>query len=281
MKRFEKLWPLPPDANIEISSVPYSNSVWGHSLCSPGDQKISFSVHEAGLFVYLDSGRFGVRSEKYSSVFHSKSALYVPPRTPYIVHNLGAGPTGWFVSLPEFLCKALPENIVGLDALDLLIALGRKIASWGRIEAHRGSQQAYVTAFLQELNETKTSLPTALRLPQSAQLLSIAEKLVACPGDMNNITYWAKQAGMSRRSFTRAYSIETGLPFSTWRRRLKIHAAIKSLGAGMSVGDISFDLGYQNPSAFIVAFRNEFGSSPTEFMKKHALIPHRPGRKTG
>ncbi|HMV40724.1 MAG TPA: helix-turn-helix domain-containing protein, partial [Plasticicumulans sp.] len=54
----------------------------------------------------------------------------------------------------------------------------------------------------------------------------------------------------------------TGLSFADWRRRLRLLLALGALEAGRSVTAVALDSGYDSLSAFIAAFRNEFGTTP-------------------
>jgi len=66
---------------------------------------------------------------------------------------------------------------------------------------------------------------------------------------------------------TRLFQRETGLSFRAWRRRLRLLKSLGGLEAGESVTSVALDSGYNSTSAFIAAFRNEFGMTPREVMR--------------
>ena len=60
---------------------------------------------------------------------------------------------------------------------------------------------------------------------------------------------------------------ETGLSFRAWRQRLRLLAALTPLERGERVTDVALACGYDSTSAFISAFRQQFGCTPGEFFR--------------
>jgi AraC-like DNA-binding protein len=76
----------------------------------------------------------------------------------------------------------------------------------------------------------------------------------------------AREVGMSRRAFTRHFHSQTGCTFSQWKRLAAVQRATEMLAEGNSVTTIAFDLGYENPSAFIAMFKELRGAPPRQFL---------------
>jgi AraC-like DNA-binding protein len=55
------------------------------------------------------------------------------------------------------------------------------------------------------------------------------------------------------------------MSFSEWRARLRLLEALKRLAAGEPVTQVSLDVGYNSPSAFIARFKRELGATPRRF----------------
>jgi AraC-like DNA-binding protein len=92
--------------------------------------------------------------------------------------------------------------------------------------------------------------------------------LISNPSDKRNIEDFADLACVSSRTFARIFIKETGLTFGDWRKQVRLIAAIEKLEKGVSVSQISADLGYNTPSAFAEMFRKEFGVSPSRYLQK-------------
>jgi AraC-like DNA-binding protein/quercetin dioxygenase-like cupin family protein len=114
--------------------------------------------------------------------------------------------------------------------------------------------------------------PFILPFPANARLSKLCRDFVASPTPHVVIDEWAAEAGMSRRSFTRAFQRETGLSLSMWRRQATLFAALPRLADGASVTSIALDLGYESAPAFTTMFRKMLGISPRNYMRQTPVI---------
>lgn len=122
---------------------------------------------------------------------------------------------------------------------------------------------AVVLDELEALPEAALSLPGA----QDIRLQRVTRHLVARPGDQRSLAELAAMAGASPRTLERLFRTETGLSFRQWRSRLRLLSAIEGLNAGHSSTTLAFSLGYSSASAFVAAFRAEFGTTPQRFLR--------------
>lgn len=109
--------------------------------------------------------------------------------------------------------------------------------------------------------------PLHLPLPRDPRLKAITDSLLAAPGDNRDLTQWGRRTGASGRTLARLFRRETGMTFASWRRRLRLLAAVSRLGGGESVTTVAYDLGYHSPSAFVAMFRRSLGTSPGRYLK--------------
>lgn len=109
--------------------------------------------------------------------------------------------------------------------------------------------------------------PLGLPLPADPRLLRIARQLLDQPDAAFGLDHWAQLAAMSTRTLSRHFQRETGMSFDTWRQRARLLCATEKLAAGVPVGTIALDVGYQHASAFIAMFRRHFGQTPTEWLQ--------------
>jgi transcriptional regulator GlxA family with amidase domain len=81
-----------------------------------------------------------------------------------------------------------------------------------------------------------------------------------------DITGWAKQAGLSRAHFFRLFESSIGVPPKVYMNVLKMERAVDLvLKRQQSLCEISEELGFAEPAHFTRFFRNHAGVSPREF----------------
>src|SRR5690606_18991120 len=112
--------------------------------------------------------------------------------------------------------------------------------------------------------------PFALPFPADPRLVRLCRAFVAAPSAATTIDQWATRAGMSRRSFTRAFQRETGVSLSVWRRQAILLAALPLLAGGRSVTEVALDLGYESAPAFTTMFRRMLGVAPRTYLRQGA-----------
>jgi AraC-like DNA-binding protein len=73
--------------------------------------------------------------------------------------------------------------------------------------------------------------------------------------------------GASGRTLAREFVAEAGVPFGRWRTLLRLQAALSMLAAGQPVSRVAGRVGYENPSAFVAAFRRQTGLTPAAYFR--------------
>ena len=87
------------------------------------------------------------------------------------------------------------------------------------------------------------------------------------PADGRSLAEWGSVVGASDRTLSRAFVADTGVPFGRWRTLLRMRIALASLAAGDPVNNVSRNVGYESPSAFVAAFRKETGVTPSVYFR--------------
>lgn len=116
---------------------------------------------------------------------------------------------------------------------------------------------------------------SGLPVPDDRRIREITRSLLASPADDRSLEQWAGTVGTSVSTITRAFAEVTGLSFVRWRRQVRINAAMPLLLHGLPVAAAGRRVGYQSPSAFVTAFRQETGTTPGAFLRSHG--DSRPG----
>ncbi|MGQ0504620.1 MAG: helix-turn-helix domain-containing protein [Myxococcaceae bacterium] len=79
----------------------------------------------------------------------------------------------------------------------------------------------------------------------------------------------ASKAGASESTLLRAFRRElASTPSRYWRSRKLDEAMVLLRSGGLSVSEVSLEVGYDNPTAFGFAFRKRFGQPPSSFRSR-------------
>jgi AraC-like DNA-binding protein len=113
-----------------------------------------------------------------------------------------------------------------------------------------------------DLLQAARPLDLALPLPADRRALALARRLMIDPSESAPLAELARSAGASLRTLQRLFPVETGLTLEAWRQKARLIAAVAALSGGASVTTTAFDCGYESPSAFITAFKRQFGVTP-------------------
>ena len=173
----------------------------------------------------------------------------------------------------------LPDVLRVLAMSELMRSLMVEAVRAGGDEAAEERMAAIMRLILLEIPELEER-PFALPFPSDARLVKLCREFVAAPFAGATLDYWADKAGMSRRSFTRAFQRETGLSLSMWRCQATLLAALPLLASGRSVTEVALDLGYESAPAFTTMFRRMLGVAPRTYLREGGRgRPIAPGRE--
>ncbi|WP_206185531.1 helix-turn-helix domain-containing protein [Sphingosinicella sp. CPCC 101087] len=107
--------------------------------------------------------------------------------------------------------------------------------------------------------------PLALPEPSDPALVRIADALRADPSDARQLQDWARELGTTTRSLARAFARESRMPFTEFRRQVRLHAAMERLARGEAVTNVALDVGFSSTSNFIAMFRRATGLTPKAY----------------
>lgn len=113
--------------------------------------------------------------------------------------------------------------------------------------------------------EAAPSEPLRLPKPADAKLRAITDTLMDKPDDKTTLSHWSASLGISQRTLTRLFYAETGMGFRAYKARVQMHVALGLLATDKPLSQIALDLGYENQSSFIYAFRSWMGISPGRY----------------
>ena len=169
-----------------------------------------------------------------------------------------------FLYLTPELAAPLPAVPQVLEVAPLLRELILHVLT---IRTLRAAEPAHarMAAFVVDLLRAARPVDLALPLPRDRRARALAERLQATPAETASLGELARGAGASLRTLQRLFPAETGLTLEAWRQKARLIAAVASLSNGAAVTTTALDCGYDSPSAFITAFKRQFGVTPGRY----------------
>ncbi|HEY9311568.1 AraC family transcriptional regulator [Williamsia sp.] len=96
---------------------------------------------------------------------------------------------------------------------------------------------------------------------------TIASTLLHDPADQTRLDEWAARLHTSTKTLQRDFVREFGTPFSQWRTKIRLEAAVVLLES-KSVTEVAHLVGYASVPAFVSAFSREYGRTPGRYVTR-------------
>ncbi|TFG94725.1 MAG: response regulator, partial [Calditrichales bacterium] len=147
--------------------------------------------------------------------------------------------------------------------------------------------KAQIENLLMQRQRLRSHFQENLQVPQAGDLICandqkfykrVTDLIDENLGDVSfNVEKLASEVGMSRTHLTRKLAALTGQSTVDLMRRIRLHKAVSLLKEkGGNVGEIAWQVGFENPSYFTKCFRREFGMNPTAHLKLKKQIDEIP-----
>jgi AraC-like DNA-binding protein len=209
--------------------------------------------HTRGQLLALARGLLVVQTAGARWLFPSGRCAWIPPGFVHQARSFGAASGSMLFLSPE-----------------LLFSLISRIHRWNNAAPENTSQRRLLRVLKDEVRTTAGE-PLRLAVPTSESLARVANALLTNVGDERTLDEWAGEAGMSRRTFMRAFTAEMGVPFGRWRQMARLFCALELLAQGGSITNAAFTVGYSSVSAFTEVFRGVFGQTPGKYCSRSVL----------
>jgi AraC-like DNA-binding protein len=213
---------------------------------------------------YASAGVLRVATAGSAWIVPPHRAVWIPAGVEHSEEIRGQG-TMRSLYFASAVAKRLPRDCVVMTVPALLRELILEATAYGALDAKVGEQRRLAQVIVDRIARLSPASSQNLPMPSDARALAIAQRLMKAPANGEPIETLARRAGASKRTAQRLFAAETGMSFAAWRQRLRLLSAIERLERGRSVTDAAFDVGYTSVSAFVSAFRREFGVTPGRF----------------
>jgi AraC-like DNA-binding protein len=225
-----------------------------------GGHHIEPHAHPWAQLIYAGSGTMRVRADRALWIVPPARAIWAPAGVTHEIWARGDFAMRTLYLAPD-LVPLLPASCVALDVSPLLREMILQVVALGMLDAGNPVHARLAGVVVDQLAGMK-ALPLTLPLPSDPRAVRLAERLRDDPSCAVDLDMLATDAGASPRTIQRLFLAETGLRFAEWRQRMRLLHGASLLGAGSSVTEAGLEAGYASTSAFIAAFRKQFGRTP-------------------
>ncbi len=228
----------------------------------PGHATV-WHAHRRSQLFYGSSGVTRVATKDGTWIAPPLRAIWVPGEIEHQV--ICRGPVSFrTLYIDPGVSARLPTECRVLEVSDLLRALIIESVSIPLDYDIEGRDGYLVKLILHEIESAPVS-PLHIRMPHSRNLRKMCDRILKDPSINADLDYWSEKTGMSRRTLTRHFRMETGMSVATWLKQARLVEALSRLAEGASVTTVAFEVGYESSSAFGAMFRRTFGCSPTRY----------------
>src|ERR1700730_11142900 len=221
--------------------------------------------HHRGQLVALTQGLLIVETEDERWMCPSQRRGWTPPNCKHAARSVG-GAAGSMVDLSPEICRGLPKTPCMFISSELLFAIVHRMVDWDLSQPLNAAKKHLITMLRDEIRQPEQQ-PLRLTIPREERLARAADALLDDVGDARSLDAWAHGAGMSRRTFMRAFLTEAGMSFGRWRQQARLFAALEMLAQRKSVTEVAIAGGYDSISAFIEMFRTMLGTTPQTYFR--------------
>ena len=221
--------------------------------------------HLRGQLVVLTQGLIIVEAGNERWMHTSQRCAWIPPNCKHAARSVG-GAAGAMVDLSPQMCRGLPKTPCMFNSSGLLFAMVHRMLSWDLHQPLNSAQKRLIATLRDEIRQADQQ-PLRLTIPREKRLARVADALLDDVADHRTLTAWAHTAGLSRRTFMRAFSAQTGMSFGRWRQQARLFSALEMLAQGKSVTEVAIAVGYDSVSAFIEMFRTMLGTTPQTYFR--------------
>ncbi len=254
------------DYDIPVFDALPSDIYFRHEELAPAEW-IAHS-HPWGQFTYVSRGVLNFRIDGRNMLSPPQYAIWIPP---------GVGHFSWSNGVATFrsayisaeISQQLPAIPCALSISLILKAILDEFALTDVKEPQTPQQKRLAAVAIDQILAAK-STQNYLPFAGSDLLKAILDQAKDNLFRQQTTAQVAHQFNLTPRTLERKCKAELGIGFGEWRQRLRLTMALEALNSGRKIQQISFDLGYKSPSAFIAMFRRLSGQTPDQYRRAMA-----------
>jgi AraC-like DNA-binding protein len=251
LRHREILTEYDPKRGVSVATLAYEY---------PAGFQVPEHAHGADQLIYAIRGVMEVSSGQSRWLIPPHFALWIPARTYHRLHMPGPVSMRTLYLRPGFT-SVFSQGCTVLHVTPLLRELIVEAVRIGELHARNHQERALRDLLILHL-ENASPMPTFVTLPIERRALAVAEAVLQDPAQPKSLAVLCSGAGVSVRTVQRIFRKEVGIDFESWRRQVRLMKAVELVVSGCSIKEVSFAIGYRQPSAFVEMFRRTFGITP-------------------
>jgi AraC-like DNA-binding protein len=224
---------------------------------------VSKHAHLRGQLLFAIRGTMKATTDDGAWFVPATQALWIPEGVMHEV-KMAEAVSLRSIYIDPCYTDELPLSCSVLRVTPLLQALILEATAIGNDYPADGAEARLMLVIIDQLKKIE-QFPLYLPFSDEPRVCKVTDAMIANPADGRTLAEWAKETGASERTLGRLFIKTLGMSFGAWRRRLRLLEAIDRLGNGATVTEVSYELGYSSPSAFIAMFRENLGIPPARF----------------
>lgn len=221
--------------------------------------------HTWAQLLFARSGVMHVSAQEGVWIVPPTRAIWVPAGVEHAIDVKGeVALRTLYVSAAR--SGALVRPLQALEVAPLLAELIQHIVGVGLLDPRQPAHDRLAGVLMDLIGEAR-GVDLLLPMPRDGRAVRLAEQLRTEPGERSGLEILAARAGASLRTLQRLFADETGLTIEAWRQKARLVHSAAALAGGAPVTTAALDCGYDSVSAFIAAFRRQFGVTPGRFAR--------------
>lgn len=233
--------------------------------------KVTCHRHVWDQMIFSDRGVVRVTTRRATYTVPPWRAVWIPAGVSHSAALLETAHLCSLQLLPGCM-ERVPEKCVDLspwlgcrviEVRPLLRELVKALAMENIEDISARKYESYCSLILLEIIGA-SACPLVVPLPSERRLRSFCDTFMKQPSLTRSLDEMAREAGASVSTINRLFHTELGSRFSVWRKQALLAHALALSAQGMTLGEISYRLGYGNQSAFSAMVRQVMGVSPSE-----------------
>jgi AraC-like DNA-binding protein len=231
----------------------------------PDRHKVMAHRHGRAQLLHALTGVVTVSTDAGRWMVPPDHAMWIPAGVVHAVEMLG-DVSMRSVYVREDAATGLPLGLRAVGMTELMRSLLIEAVAMAPSQTPDRRQSLLLELVIEEIAHLPER-PLGLPMPTDPRLAVLCREFLAAPSARASIDAWARRAGMSRRTFTRAFQHQTGLGLSAWRQQACLFAALPRLAEGEPITTVALDLGYESVPAFITMFKRMLGAAPRAWLR--------------